>query len=101
MKIQLILSIAILITLSCSSPREHSREENYSTTNGNHNFKTISDLTSEQVTALEALNTLQVSTDERNRLYSTFAGIDQPCYPPNSSLTISQANFLEAMSQKL
>lgn len=56
-----------------------------------------SNLTSEQLSALNALNSLQVSTDEKNRLYSTFAGLDQPCYPPDTSLTITQSELLSAL----
>lgn len=61
------------------------------------NKSTDSELTPEQHSAFDALNRLQVSTDEKNRLYSTFAGIDQPCYPPDTSLTISQTELLTAM----
>jgi hypothetical protein len=59
----------------------------------------ISELSKEQEAAFEALNKLQVSTDERNRLYSTFAGIEHECYPPDSTLTLPQAEFLKAMNQ--
>jgi len=57
----------------------------------------IEELTPDQQNAFDALNTLQVSTDERHRLYSTFAWIDHPCYPPDTSLTISQSELQLAM----
>jgi hypothetical protein len=60
---------------------------------------TLPELTQEQQAAFDALNTLQVSTDEMNRLYSTFAGAVQPCYPPDTSFTISQIELLIAMKQ--
>jgi len=59
----------------------------------------LEDLTSEQQSAFNALNTLQRSTDEQNRLYSTFANIDQDCYPPDTTLTITQSQLLTAMMQ--
>ena len=34
-----------------------------------------------------------------NRLYSTFAGISHPCYPPDSTFSISQTDLLENMKQ--
>ncbi|MEM6378256.1 MAG: hypothetical protein AAF705_08590 [Bacteroidota bacterium] len=63
------------------------------------NVAPIYALTPEQQSAFDALNTLQISTDERNRLYSTFAGSAQPCYPLDTSLNISQVELLEAMKQ--
>jgi hypothetical protein len=59
------------------------------------------ELTPEQQSAFDALNTLQVSTDEKSRLYSTFADICQPCYPPDTSFVISRAELLIAMKQFL
>ena len=52
-----------------------------------------------QESALDALNYLQVNTDEKNRLYSTFAGIDHLCYPPDTSFHLSQSDFFIAMEQ--
>lgn len=59
----------------------------------------VSELTEEQGAAFDALNTLQTSTDQRNRLYSTFSNIDQPCYPPDTSFEISQSELLVFMKQ--
>lgn len=55
------------------------------------------ELTTEQREALDALDVIQVSTDEKNRLYSTFPNIKQPCYPADSNFTISQAEFFIAI----
>lgn len=55
-------------------------------------------ITEEQEVALEALNTLQVSTDERNRLYSTFQWAALPCHTPDTIIMISQSEFLHAMN---
>ena|GEM_PF-1013526 len=60
---------------------------------------TLLELTPEQQSAFDALNTLQVSTDEKDQFYSTFAGFTQPCYPPDTSLTISRSKLLTAMEQ--
>lgn len=57
------------------------------------------ELSSLQQDAFDALNTLQVSTDEKNRLYSTFAGNTHACYPPDTTVTISQSEFLIAIKQ--
>lgn len=59
----------------------------------------LANITEEQQSAFDALNTLQVNTDERDRLYSTFADIRQPCYPPDSSFVITQSELLNAMTQ--
>lgn len=58
-------------------------------------------LTLIQKSAFDALNTLQVSTDEMNRIYSTFPNINQPCYPPDTSFNIPQSKLLEAMNEFL
>lgn len=58
-----------------------------------------SEITIEQQSAFDALNKLQMRADEHNRIYSTFPGIDQPCYPPDSSFTITQSELLIAMKQ--
>ncbi len=88
---------------ACSHTNKKSDKEQQTTDsqpiNITTNLETIKEPTLEQQSAFDALNTLQVSTDEMNRLYSTFAGIDQPCYPPDTSLTISQSELLIAMKQ--
>lgn len=63
------------------------------------NLRVATELTPEQQSAFDALNRIQVSTDEMNRLYSTFAGTVQPCGSPDSSITISQSALLVALKQ--
>jgi hypothetical protein len=102
-KLLLQLSIIALLVNRCSPSKEGSDKEQQTTnsqsTNHAKNVETTSELTPEQQSAFDALNTLQVSTDEMNLLYSTFAGIDQPCYPPDTSLTILRTELLKAMKQ--
>jgi hypothetical protein len=104
-KLKLLLMLSVLLTLfnACSQHNDRLDKEKRMTysqpTNIAQNMETTSELTPEQQSAFDALNTLQVSTDEMNRLYSTFAGIVQPCYPPDTSLTISQTELLIAMKQ--
>ena len=57
------------------------------------------ELTQEQEAALEALNTLQTSTDERNRFYSTFANQKHSFYPPDTSFEVSQSELLIYIEQ--
>ena len=47
----------------------------------------------------DALNTLQTSTDEKNRLYSTFPNIKQPCYPADTSFEVSQLELQHFMKK--
>lgn len=47
---------------------------------------------------MDALNTLQVST-EQDRLYSTFANITQPCYPPDTGFSLTRAQWQEALQR--
>lgn len=98
MKMLLMLFILLSMLNACSQSSGKLEKESPST-NITQNMTTISELTPEQESALDALNTLQVSTDEMNRLYSTFAGVVHPCYPPDTTLTISQAELLIAMKQ--
>jgi len=96
----LFLIASILLLSACSQANESSEKETQSSPNLTvPKLEPLSELSSEQDAALDALNTLQVSTDEMNRLYSTFAGITQPCYPPDTSFKISQADLLIAMKQ--
>ena len=47
-------------------------------------------LSKDEHNALNAWNTLQLSTNEKNRLYSTFASLGQPCYPLDTCFSITQ-----------
>lgn len=62
------------------------------------NTTLVLELNPEQQAAFDALNTIQVSTDQQNRFYSTFSNIGQDCYPPDTSVVILQAELLEAMN---
>lgn len=86
----MIKNIFILVLFSCLL---------YSCTFTNNGKGKKQELTLEQASAFEALTTLQVSSDEMNRLYSTFPGIEQPCYPPDTSLIITQSELLIAMTK--
>lgn len=57
------------------------------------------ELSEKQQSALDALNTLQTSSVEEDRLYSTFANIQQPFYPADTSLEITQSELLVFMRQ--
>ncbi len=56
-------------------------------------------LSNEQQAAFDALNTIQTSTDEMNRLYSSFAGAAQSCNIPDTIMIMKQNEFQEAMLQ--
>lgn len=51
-------------------------------------------MTDEQSSAFESLNIIQTFSDSKNRFYSTFPDIDHPAYPPDTSIVISQSDFL-------
>lgn len=56
----------------------------------------VAELSDAQQASMEALNTLQVNTQE-NRLYSTFANIPQPCYPPDTSFSLTRVQLQDAL----
>jgi len=56
-------------------------------------------LSIEQDKALAALNKLQTSTDDPNIIYSTFPGIEHPCYPPDTIFEISQSQLHAAIQE--
>ena len=97
MKIILILLSAILF--SCSEIQENKSQKQETINLPATYVDSIPELTPIQQTAFDALNTLQTSTDEKNRLYSTFANINQPFYPADTSIVITQAQFLTYMKQ--
>ena len=102
-KILIMLLTTTILLPSCTSTNERTNQGHQSTDSlpsvYTSSMDTTSELTPEQQSAFDALNTLQVSTDEMNHLYSTFAGIVQPCYPPDTSLTISRSDLLTVMEQ--
>lgn len=102
--LQITIKTIILLTvsslmLSCSTEQENVDEELSYYPTSHYYTDTIAEPTQEMDSASKALNTLQTSTDEMNRLYSTFPNIHHPCYPADSSFTISQAELLSAMMQ--
>lgn len=61
----------------------------------------VEELSKEQEDSFNAWNTLQTNTDQRNRLYSTFAGIEHSCYPADTSFQISQSELLSYLEKFL
>lgn len=95
MKIHAILLFFLIVLFSCSPKKQTSDQEPIPTNPYYDN--TATELTSEQRKAFDTLNVLQINTDEQSRIYSTFADIRQPCYPPDTSFVISQSEFHSAM----
>ncbi len=94
-----ILIFLSIVLFSCSETQEN-KGQNREKINLTTSFvDSIPELTQVQQEAFDALNTLQTSTDEKNHLYSTFANINQPCYPADTSIVITQAQFLTYMKQ--
>jgi len=100
-KKSIVFLVLPFLTLSCTTDQEGTdhKQELTDFPTSRPNTDTVSELTPEQQSAFDALNTLQVSTDEKNRLYSTFANIGQPCYPADTSFVISQSELLIVMKQ--
>lgn len=86
------------LLFSCIPAQESNEQEQEMNDSTIYN-NIVQELTSEQQFAFDALNTLQISTDVKNRLYSTFADIVQPCFPPDTSFVISQSELQRAMMQ--
>lgn len=102
MKKLIMLLTPLILFSSCISNNESADQEHPSIDSLPSNSRVINafkELTPTQQAAFDALDTLQISSDEMSRMYSTFAGIKQQCYPPDTSLTISQAELLLAMKQ--
>ena len=96
-KLLIFLFIPCLIS-SCTFSQERDDQKRELTDSTSYNIP-VSELTQEQQSAFDALNRLQISTDEMNRLYSTFANIKQPCYPADTSFEVSQSELLFVMQQ--
>jgi len=82
---------------SCSNGPKRG-DQNISANYPNMPIKRVSELTEEQDSALDALTTIQVSTDTKNRLYTTFANIYRPCYPADTSVIMTQSEMLKVMT---
>ena len=96
-KLLVILFFPCLI-ITCTFSQEGNEQKRELTDSNSYN-NPISELTQDQQSAFDALNKLQTNTDEMNRLYSTFANIDQPCYPADTSFEVSQSELLMFMEQ--
>ncbi|MCT4622173.1 MAG: hypothetical protein N4A46_01025 [Schleiferiaceae bacterium] len=94
MKLLLYLTLSFLV-LSCTGINKEENENEPSHSRANSNLEPIDN----QELAFVALNELQTSTDQMNRLYSTFPYNDHPCLPADTSYTISQKDFLTAMNR--
>ena len=88
------LSILLLLpclTIACKFDQDGNKEK--------PSNNPVSKLTQAQQSAFDALNKLQTSTDEMNRIYSTFPGIEQPCYPADENFEITQSELLGFMGE--
>lgn len=94
-----ILILLSTILFSCSEAQENKSQKQEKINLTTSYVDSIPELIPVQQEAFNALNTLQTSTDEKNHLYSTFANINQPFYPADTSFVITQAQFLTYMKQ--
>ena len=97
----IIFLILTFLALSCTNMKKQV-EERPKLTYVSSSYPTTeirSELTKDQEAAFDALNTLQTSTDEMNRLYSTFPNHSQPCYPADTSFVISQSELRTTLKQ--
>ncbi len=92
------LMLTILIT-SCSSAQEKRNDKPTNSVIQESNIDIVKKLKNQQESAFDALNTIQTSTDEKNRLYSTYANSAQPCNPADTSFVITQTELLVYMKQ--
>jgi len=90
-RLLVLLALAFAI-ITCTNPQDGNKREK-------RVAKSNKELTQEQQSAFDALNKLQISTDERDRLYSTFPNIEQPCYPADTSFEVSQSELLLFMEK--
>ena len=93
-----LLLILPYLIFSCSPAQERTDKKRPLTNSGN-SISPVAELTLAQQSAFDALNTLQTSTDQMNRLYSTFANIQPPCYPTDTSFIVSQSELLIVLKQ--
>lgn len=102
LKLFLILVLVSSIFLSCNSSHDETEQKsngiNSSSSYPYIDADTLPELTTEQQSAFDALNSIQV---QGQHLYSTFPGIHHDCFPPDTSFVISQAELLIAMKTLL
>lgn len=84
-----ILILLSTILFSCSEAQENKSQKQEKINLTTSYVDSIPELTPVQQEAFDALNTLQTSTDEKNHLYSTFANVNQPFYPADTSIIIT------------
>ncbi len=94
-----ILIFLSTILFSCSETQGDKSQKQEKVNFPKSAFDSISELTLVQQEAFDALNTLQTSTDEKNRLYSTFANVNHPFYPSDTSFSITQSELSDFMKQ--
>ena len=93
-----ILFPLLLLLVGCAPSGERKEQGNeYVWRELNPKGSELEALTTTQAAAFEALNALQISMDEEELLYSSFAGAAQACVPPDSIFTISQQQFHAAL----
>lgn len=94
------LLLIIFIVFSCKKS-EKTQGSKSSDEIQQRRLESIKPLDQNQEEAFEALNTIQVSTDEPNRFYSTFPGTADLCLEIDTVMTISQAELLMALKHFL
>jgi len=102
-KLQLLMSFCLpLVYMSCTTNNKKAKQQqnsgNFVAFNSIQNTDALPKLTTEQQTAFNALNSIQV---QGIYLYSTFSGIRHNCLPPDTSFVISQAELLVAIETLL
>ena len=90
-----ILIVTCIFISSCSVRQNDTDQQNGSKSMGTTEAEPLPELTQEQESAFDALNSIQVQIED-NHLYSTFPGIRHECYSPDSSFVISQTDLLIA-----
>lgn len=94
---------ASALLLSCTSTSEESSADDAAIEilpgDSNKEDQPLPELAPAQQSALDALDTLQTTSDDMGRLFSTFANQEQTCYPPDTIFTLSQSEFHKAIEQ--
>jgi len=88
-----------LLVFCCTSTPQSTTKKKKELYSLSHYQPPVEKLSKVQQAAFDAFNKLQVSTDKKNQLYSTFANIEHPCYPPDTTFEISQIELLLVMEK--
>lgn len=86
--------------LSCTSTQQEAGHQQDSTNLPSGYKEILPEITTEQQTAFDALNTLQMQM-QAQYLYSTFPGLGHACFPADSSFVISRAELLTVIEALL